>query len=92
MTVTIILFGLVASLAEVLGGWLVVMRADWPKRVQEYLLALGAGFILALVFVELVPEGLHAAGPAAPLQHVDSDRTVYSCVLRRLYDLGGHAI
>jgi zinc transporter ZupT len=67
MTVTIILFGLVASLAEVLGGWLVVMRADWPKRVQEYLLALGAGFILALVFVELVPEGLHAAGPAAPL-------------------------
>jgi len=64
---TIILYGLVAACAELLGGSLVVLRKQWPKRVQEYLLALSAGFILALVFIELVPESLEKVGPEAPL-------------------------
>ena len=67
MTFTIILFGLVAALAEILGGSLVVMRKEWPQRVQEYLLALGAGFILSLVFLELIPESIHALGSSAPV-------------------------
>ena len=67
MTLTIILFGLVAALAEILGGSLVVMRKEWPQRVQEYLLALGAGFILSLVFLELIPESIHALGTTAPV-------------------------
>jgi zinc transporter ZupT len=67
MTLTIILYGCIAAAAELLGGALVVMRKAWPGRVQEYLLALSAGFILALVFLELVPESLRAMGPEAPL-------------------------
>lgn len=67
MEFTIILFGLVAALAEILGGSLVVLRKEWPKKIQEYLLALSAGFILALVFMELIPEGIHAVGVQAPL-------------------------
>lgn len=67
MTLTIIVFGLIAALAEILGGSLVVMRKRWPQRVQEYLLALSAGFILALVFMELIPESLGAIGKEAPL-------------------------
>jgi zinc transporter ZupT len=67
MTLTIIVYGCIAATAELLGGALVVMRKAWPGRVQEYLLALSAGFILALVFLELVPESLHAIGPEAPL-------------------------
>jgi zinc transporter ZupT len=67
MTGTIILFGLIAALAEILGGALVVMRKQWPKRVQEYLLALSAGFILALVFLDLLPEALEILGPEGPL-------------------------
>jgi zinc transporter ZupT len=43
------------------------MRKEWPRRIQEYLLALSAGFILALVFLELVPESLHSIGAEAPL-------------------------
>jgi zinc transporter ZupT len=35
--------------------------------VQEYLLSLGAGFILALVFLELIPEGIGALGADAPV-------------------------
>lgn len=64
---TIILYGLVAALAELLGGSLVILRKQWPRRVQEYLLALSAGFILALVFIELVPESLARVGSQAPL-------------------------
>ena len=67
MSSAVILFGLVAAAAEILGGSLVLMRRNWPRAVQEYLLALGAGFILALVFLELVPESLRALGARAPL-------------------------
>ncbi len=67
MHFTVILYGLVAAFAEILGGSLVVLRKQWPKQVQEYLLALSAGFILALVFMELVPESIHAVGVQAPL-------------------------
>lgn len=63
----IILYGLLAAVAELLGGGFVVLRKRWPKQVQEYLLALGAGFILALVFLELIPESLHAVGARAPI-------------------------
>lgn len=67
MRLTIIVYGLIAALAEILGGSLVVLRKEWPKRVQEYLLALSAGFILALVFMELIPESITAVGIQAPL-------------------------
>jgi zinc transporter ZupT len=67
MELTIILYGLAASFAEVFGGSFVVLRKRWPKQVQEYLMALSAGFILALVFMELIPEGIHAVGVQAPL-------------------------
>ena len=67
MDALIVVYGFVAALAELLGGSLVVLRKHWPEQVQEYLLALGAGFILALVFLELIPESLHAVGMHAPL-------------------------
>ena len=63
----IILFGLIAAAAEILGGTLVVLRKEWPKRVQEYLIALSAGFLLALVFFDLIPESLTLLGDAGPL-------------------------
>jgi len=64
---TTILFGLMAAAAEVLGGTLVVLRKEWPRKIQEYLIALSAGFLLALVFFELLPESLHLLGPSASL-------------------------
>lgn len=64
---TILLFGLIAAGAEILGGALVVLRKEWPRRVQEYLLALSAGFLLALVFFSLIPESLTFLGPVAPI-------------------------
>lgn len=66
MYITIFIYGLVAAVAEILGGSLVVLRKQWPAKVQEYLLALSAGFILALVFLELVPESIRSVGLDAP--------------------------
>jgi len=62
-----LIFGLIAAGVEILGGTLVLLRKEWPRRIQEYLLALSAGFLLALVFFELVPESLHMLGTVAPL-------------------------
>lgn len=67
MKLQILLFGLAAALAEILGGALIVSRRAWPKRVQETLLALSAGFILALVFLKLIPASLLTLGEAASL-------------------------
>ena len=63
----IIIFGLIAAGAEILGGTLIVLRKEWPKRIQEYLIALSAGFLLALVFFELIPESIKLLGGAASL-------------------------
>ena len=67
MTLTVIIYGLLAALAEILGGFLVVLRRQWPARIQEFLLALSAGFLLALAFVDLIPESLDAIGSEAAL-------------------------
>jgi zinc and cadmium transporter len=67
MALTIILLGCIAACAEIVGGSLVVLKKEWPRAIQEYLLALSAGFLLALVFLELVPESISVLGPEAPI-------------------------
>jgi zinc transporter ZupT len=67
MTLTILLFGLAAALAEIAGGAIILARRSWPKRTQETLLALGAGFIIALVFWKLIPASIAALGEEAAL-------------------------
>lgn len=67
MIPTILLFGVTAALAEILGGILVLSRPTWPKKTQETLLALGAGFIIALVFFKLIPVSIETLGETAAL-------------------------
>lgn len=67
MILQILAFGLAAALAEVAGGIIVVSRQAWPRRVQETFLALGAGFILALVFLRLIPASIGSIGESAAL-------------------------
>src|SRR5712664_1608080 len=59
-----IVLGLTAASANVLGGYFVVRR-EWPRHFLKYFLALGAGFMLAAAFVEILPESLRLVGEPA---------------------------
>jgi ZIP family zinc transporter/zinc and cadmium transporter len=67
MKIQILLLALIASIAVVLGGSLIVSRKRWPTLFQETLLALSAGFILALVFLKLVPASFQFIGNSAAI-------------------------
>jgi len=53
--------GLIAGFANVVGGWLAVGRHGWDRVRQSYFVAAGAGFMLAAVFLRLVPESYRLA-------------------------------
>jgi zinc transporter ZupT len=58
--------GLVAGLADYLGGFLLVRRSPSAKALR-YFVALGAGFMLAAAILEMVPEGMDVNPHWAPL-------------------------
>ena len=58
--------GLVAAAGNLLGGYFVV-RKDWPRQFLQYFLALGAGYMLAVAFVEVIPESVRLSGESALL-------------------------
>ncbi len=58
--------GLTAAAANLLGG-LFIVRGDWSRQYLKYFLALGAGFMLAAVFLEILPESIRLAGHTALL-------------------------
>lgn len=56
--------GLAAAGGNVLGG-LFVIRRNWSRSYLMYFLALGAGFMLAVSLIDMVPESIHLAGDTA---------------------------
>jgi zinc transporter ZupT len=58
--------GVVAGLADVLGGVLLVRRSP-SARALRYFVALGSGFMLAAAVLEMVPEGLALSPKWAPM-------------------------
>jgi zinc transporter ZupT len=67
MKIQILFVALIASLAAVRGGSLIVSRKKWPTFFQETLLALSAGFILALIFLKLVPTSFQFIGESTAI-------------------------
>ncbi len=61
-----LILGLVAALADVLGA-LILVRTHWEKRYLRYFVALGAGFMLAAVFIEMIPESFRLSFRGTPL-------------------------
>ena len=69
----LLLFGALASLANIVGGLLLASSGAHRQddRFLKYLVALGAGFMLAAIFIEIIPETFriwtegHAAGEAS---------------------------
>lgn len=58
--------GIVAAAGNLLGGYFVVYR-NWSRRMLHAFLALGAGYMLAVAFLEIIPESIRLAGDSALL-------------------------
>jgi len=63
-TVLAAVLGLIAAAGNLLGGYFVVRR-EWPRQYLQYFLALGSGYMLAVVLVEILPESVRLAGQDA---------------------------
>jgi zinc transporter ZupT len=57
----LLLFGALAALANLLGGLLMASPGahQHNERFLKYLVALGAGFMLAAIFIEIIPETIN---------------------------------
>lgn len=61
-----LILGAVAAVADIFGG-LVLVRVNWEKRYLRYSVAMGAGFMLAVAFLEMLPESMKFSVKWAPV-------------------------
>ena len=61
-----LLFGLVAALANLLGGLLITAKPRWDETFLKYFIAIGSGFMLGAALLHLMPESVERT-KAAPL-------------------------
>ncbi len=54
--IQLMIFGLLAAAGNLLGGFLITRSHKFYHKQLEYLIALGAGFMLAAVVLEVIPE------------------------------------
>ena len=59
------LYALIAAAANVLGAAAVTSRARWSMRALDTMVALSAGFMIAVSLGELLPESIERGGQAA---------------------------
>jgi zinc transporter ZupT len=59
------LLGLIASLANLLGGWIISSRAEIRRTILNALVSIGAGYMLAACILEVMPRSLAANESAA---------------------------
>jgi len=62
-----LLYALVAAAGNVLGALAVTRRAASELKVIEHFLAFGAGFMLSVAVIELLPEAFSRSGSVAPI-------------------------
>lgn len=63
--IALLLLGLTASLANLLGGWIVSSRREVQRPVLNSLVSLGAGFMLAATILEVIPKSMALKADAA---------------------------
>jgi zinc and cadmium transporter len=61
-----LILGTVAALADLLGGLLLVRRR-WESHYLRYFIALGAGFMMAVALLDMMPESMHFSARWAPV-------------------------
>ena len=61
-----VLLGLTAAAANIFGGAIIVQK-HWERSYLKYFVALGAGFMLAAAFIEIIPQSIALRGKSAAL-------------------------
>jgi zinc and cadmium transporter len=61
-----ILFALLAACANVIGGFIITTH-KWARQSLRYFIAVGSGFMLGAIFLEMLPESLHHTPSASAL-------------------------
>jgi ZIP family zinc transporter/zinc and cadmium transporter len=64
MIVSLVL-GAIAGFANIFGG-LVAVRRTWPQHYLRYFIALGAGFMMAVALLDMLPESMKFSAAWAP--------------------------
>lgn len=67
MSLTPLGYALLAALANILGAVAVTSRARWSMRALETMVALSAGFMIAVSLGELLPQAIERGGRTAAL-------------------------
>jgi zinc and cadmium transporter len=57
-----LLLGLTAAAANVFGGTIIVQK-NWDRSYLKYFVALGAGFMLGVAIIEIIPDSLELRDP-----------------------------
>ncbi len=60
-----LLLGSLAAVADVLGG-VILVRRNWPHHYLRYFIALGAGFMMAVAILDMLPESIKFSAIWAP--------------------------
>ncbi len=51
-----LVFSLLSGLTIILGGWIFASKKNWESSHLDFFIALGAGFILAVALLDMIPE------------------------------------
>jgi zinc transporter ZupT len=60
-----LLLGALAGFANIFGG-MVAVRRNWPHHYLRYFISLGAGFMMAVALLDMLPESLRFSAHWAP--------------------------
>lgn len=60
-----LILGTLAAVADILGG-VILVRRNWPHHYLRYFIALGAGFMMAVAILDMIPESIKFSALWAP--------------------------
>ncbi len=61
----LLIYSFIGSVAGLIGGVILLIRADWAKKLASVAIPLAAGVLLSLSFLDLLPEAYEEAGRVA---------------------------
>ncbi|MBX7150132.1 ZIP family metal transporter [bacterium] len=56
-----LVYSFISGLIIMLGGWFFTIRGQWEKKFLDIFIALGAGYILAVALLDMIPESYEAS-------------------------------